>query len=240
MRRFVGILALSLAAAAGFAATTDSVEEKDLYEYNNLVSRIEKAAPPQVADNFIIFTYPAGPRFVGIAFDFENYQIIHPYSVRSTRDVDGNIVNSVLFYLLERPADITSITYRLVIDGLWTADPENPLHVYDNENGITLSRVDIGAPPPETTGIRKNGSTTFIFRGEPGQTVRLAGTFTNWDPWIYELQETQPGFYELSLPLPKGRHYYNYYLGMTPVVDKTNPMRAYTDDGRTASVIEIN
>ena len=55
-----------------------------------------------------------------------------------------------------------------------------------------------------------------------------------------ELEETKPGFYELSIPLPTGIYYYNYYLGMNSFVDKTNPNRAYTPEGRTASVIKVN
>ena len=79
----------------------------------------------------------------------------------------------------------------------------------------------------------------FIYKGETGLDLHLAGSFTNWDPWIYKLQETAPGFYELELPLPDGKYFYNYYIGLTPVVDTTNPERTYLKDGRSVSVIQV-
>ena len=64
--------------------------EKDLYEYNNIVATITKPASPVVSENYIIFTAEASPRFVGIAFDFENYQTKYlnkpPCKVRKLRN----------------------------------------------------------------------------------------------------------------------------------------------------------
>ena len=99
--------------------------------------------------------------------------------------------------------------------------------------------MDLGGTLPEVTYKKSDSGVKFIYNGASGEKVRLAGTFTNWDSWIYELKETKPGFYELTLPLPRGKYYYNYYLGMTAIVDKTNPNRVYTQDGRAASVIEV-
>ena len=83
-------------------------------------------------------------------------------------------------------------------------------------------------------------SVKFIYKGESGLKLNLAGTFTNWDPWIYEMVETSPGLYELELPLPAGKYYYNYYIGLTPILDNTNPQKIYTTDGRSASVLTVN
>ena len=73
--------------------TSNEVAEKDLYEYNNLVAKINKVTSPVVTENYVIFTADASSRFVGIAFDFENYQNIHPFQIRKTKDVDGNTRN---------------------------------------------------------------------------------------------------------------------------------------------------
>ena len=234
---FIGGFMLS--AILTFAETSNNPAEKDLYEYNNIVAKLENPEEPKVKENYIVFTQPMGPRFIGIAFDFENYQTIHPFMIHKTRDFEDKVTNSIMFYILERPAELTEITYRLVIDGLWTADPMNSFTIYDENEGISLSKIDLGTRLPELTNSSSKNGTKFIYNGEPGLTVRLGGNFTNWDSWIYELQETKPGFYELNLPLPKGKYYYNYYLGMNAIVDKTNPNRAYTEDGRTASVIVI-
>ena len=88
--------------------------------------------------------------------------------------------------------------------------------------------------------IKNNNTVHFVYKGETGQKINLAGNFCNWDPWIYELQETSPGLYELQLPLPKGKYLYSYYIGLTPVLDNTNSNKMYTKDGRIANVIEVN
>ncbi len=240
MKRILSLIISTIIFSSVFVFAEKSVsQEKDLYEYNNIVAKIEKVQKPFYTENYVVFTQKSGPRFIGIAFDFEDYKTIHSFMLHKTRDFDGNITNTIMFYILERPADISEFSYRLIIDGLWTYDPENPTNYFNEETGITLSKINLGETKPKITGTTKKSGTNFIYNGEPGQKVRLGGTFTNWDSWIYEMQETSPGFYELTLPLPTGKYYYNYYLGMNAVVDKTNPNRAYTEDGRTASVIVV-
>lgn len=222
-----------------YAENQQNASEKDLYEYNNIVAKLEKTSEPFVTEDYVVFTQKTGPRFLGIAFDFENYQTIHPFMKHTNYDYDGNTTTSVMFYILERPKNLKEISYRLIIDGLWTSDPNNSNLYYENNFGLSISKVDLGEPKPKVTNSEDQNGTKFIYNGEPGQTVRIAGTFTNWDSWIYELKETEPGYYELNIPLPSGKYYYNYYLGMNRIVDKTNPNRAYTSDGITSSVIVV-
>ena len=218
-------------------------QEQDLYEYNNIINRLEKAQSPIVTTDYIIFTQEIGHRFAGIAFDFENYSTVHKYMKQINTDIDGNVTSSLMFFMLKRPADISEITYRVIIDGIWTDDPMNPIKKYDAKNGLTLSYIDLGGTLPKVTGEasdeNKKNTVKFIYNGESGQTVRLSGSFTNWDSRIYKLTETKKGFYELDLTLPQGTHYYNYYIGMQAIPDKTNPNKVYTADGRIASVIVV-
>lgn len=223
-----------------FAKKADIVQENDLYEYNNIVSMLEKVTAPTITDRYIIFTQKPESRFIGIVFDFENYKTIHRFQIHATKNLEGDTKDSLMFFILDRPKEITTIKYRLIIDGLWTSDPENPNKIYDETSGISLSYLNFEKTLPEITNIKKEDIVKFIYNGEPGKKIRLAGTFTNWDSWIYELYETKPGLYELEIPLPSGKYYYNYYLGMKSLVDKTNPNRVYTEDGRTASVITVN
>jgi hypothetical protein len=92
--------------------------------------------------------------------------------------------------------------------------------------------------PPITRFVGKR-LVRFVYRGAAGQKIQLGGSFTNWDPFIYEMQETRPGLYECEIPLVPGTHYYNFYKGMSVITDSGNPERAYTADGRSASVIEV-
>lgn len=237
MKRFSLIIAGILLCCVLYAQ--DYYKEIETYEYNNLINSINKVQEPIVTDKYIVFTAETGPRFVGIAFDFENYQTIHPFKIKNSRDFNDEIISSIMFFSLERPADLTEISYRLVIDGLWTPDPVNTNSYYDAETGVSLSKVEIGSTLPVVTGTNSESITRFIYNGESGKTVRIGGTFTNWDSWIYELEETSPGFYEISIPLPQGKYYYNYFLGMKAITDKTNPEKAYTEDGRISSVITV-
>ncbi|MBQ5908328.1 MAG: glycogen-binding domain-containing protein [Treponema sp.] len=237
MKRFSLITAGILLCCVLYAQ--DYYKEIETYEYNNLINSINKVQEPIVTDKYIVFTAETGPRFVGIAFDFENYQTIHPFKIKNSRDFNDEIISSIMFFSLERPADLTEISYRLVIDSLWTPDPVNANNYYDAETGVSLSKVEIGSTLPVVTGTNSESITRFIYNGESGKTVRIGGTFTNWDSWIYELEETSPGFYEISIPLPQGKYYYNYFLGMKAITDKTNPEKAYTDDGRISSVITV-
>lgn len=210
------------------------------YELDYLLKNINKPTSPIITDDYIIFTAETTNRYVGIAFDFENYQIVHPFKLFSITDEDGKKVIKHLFYCYERKHKTSSIKYRLVIDGLWTTDPLNPTKEYDETVNLYFSRVDAPGSIIRNTETSKNDVVHFVYEGEPGQEIRLAGTFTGWDPWIYKLTETRPGFYELELPLTTGKHYYNYYVGLSPIIDKTNPQTAYTKDGRRVSVITIN
>lgn len=209
------------------------------YDLDRILREIKKPCAPVITEDYIIFTADPRNRYVGIAFDFEDYQIIHPFKLLNATDEDGKKTPMHLFYCYERTHKISEIKYRLVIDGLWTTDPMNPNKEYDDDVNLYFSKVsDVGGIKKNTEVTDKN-TVRFVYKGESGQTIRLAGTFSNWDPWIYQLKETAPGFYELELPLPDGKYYYNYYIGLTPVIDSTNPERTYFNDGRSVSVIQV-
>ncbi len=210
------------------------------FEQDKLIRSVDGPGEPKITDEYILFTADPKYRTVGIAFDFEDYQIIHPFQVYFSTDEDGKKTPKHLFYCYKRQHKITTINYRLVIEGLWTTDPLNPNKVYDDDINLYFSVVeDVDSIKYQTEQL-EDGTIHFIYKGEEGEYVQLAGTFCNWDPWIYTMQETYPGFYELTLPLPCGTYYYNYYIGMTPVMDDTNPEKAFAkSDNRMVSVITV-
>lgn len=213
---------------------------KDNYGIQNLITTIQNPQKPVVKGDYIIFTSPSHYRTVGIAFDFEDFEIIHPFEKLVSYDTDNEPISSVLFHILEVPKKMTSVSYKLIINGLWTLDPLNTVTSFNPETNIRLSTVLLNPAVEEETEKTVNGGVRFVYEGETGEKIRLAGSFTNWDSFIYELNETSPGFYELTLPLPKGTHYYAYYKGLESFVDKKNPERVYTSDGRPASVITLD
>lgn len=208
------------------------------YEYRVISNEIRSVQAPYQQDDYIIFTAEKGPRHIGIAFDFEGYKEIHSYMKKASYDIDGNEKDYWYFYILELPKGIDKISYRIIIDGIWTTDPTNLNKEYNPYTGIEVSKLNVINHHIDETKETENGI-HFIHQGEPGKKIRLGGTFTNWDSSIYELTETRPGYYELYLPLPKGTYYYAFYDGTKSFVDKTNPRRAWSKEGRETSMLVV-
>lgn len=233
-----------LATALVFMTSLPLFAEKQIeykpYELDVLIHEIDEPGAPVLTDDYIVFTAEPNHRYVGIAFEHEDYQVVHPFKALVMTDDDGNKYRKHLFYCYERKHEFTTLKYRLVIDGLWTTDPFNPRREYDENVNLYFSVIEDPDSVKIFTEEKDSNSVHFIYRGESGLKLNLAGTFTNWDPWIYELKETSPGFYELNLPLPAGKYYYNYYIGLTPVIDDSNPNKVFSPDGRSASVIIVD
>jgi hypothetical protein len=222
-----------------FAAKATPAEQPDTNEYDTLALSIDGLGSPYVEGNYAIFTADKNARYVGISFDFENFRTIHAFKRRTIRDSEYKAIDSFYFYILELPKTVQQVKYRLVVDGLWTTDPLNESTVYNEETGITLSLLDASRYIPPVTEQPKKGLVHFVYQGSSGEQIRLGGSFTNWDSWIYEMVEVQPGIYQLDLPLPPGKYEYAFYRGMTTLVDKGNPDRCYTPDGKVASLLVV-
>lgn len=68
----------------------------------------------------------------------------------------------------------------------------------------------------------------FHLQAADASTVQLAGSFTNWQPQ-YELHQTAPGIWTITLPLPLGVHDYSFVVdGQRWVAD---PYAQSVDDG---------
>ncbi len=232
-------LLLSLVSFHSFAAEVTGGLTEEEADYANLVTSITKVKAPYMKDGYIVFTAEKDARFVGIAFDFENFKTIHPYQKHNSYNESGEVKDSLFFYALKLTKDMQKIKYRIVIDGLWTLDPTNESKGFDRSTGLLLSIYDATREIPPATEQLKDGIVRFVYQGESGKQIRLGGSFTNWDSWIYEMKEVQPGLYQFELSLPPGTYQYAYFTGMNMLVDITNPQRCYTVDGKTASQITI-
>lgn len=232
---------ITLAGIPVFAAKAveSPVPDKDNSEYETLVINIDHLGAPYIKGNYAIFTADKHARHVGIAFDFENFRTIHSFKLRTIKDAEYKVIDSFYFYICELPKTVQSVKYRIVVDGLWTTDPLNTNTIYNEDTGITLSLLDATRYIPQITEQQKKGIVHFVYQGASGEQIRLGGNFTNWDSWIYEMAEVQPGIYQLDLPLPPGQYEYAFYSGLTTLVDKGNPNRCYTPDGKEASLVVV-
>jgi hypothetical protein len=84
---------------------------------------------------------------------------------------------------------------------------------------------------PAPTQGRSQGQTLLVqfrLQATEASTVQLAGSFTNWQPQ-YELHQSAPGIWTITLPLPLGVHDYAFVIdGQRWVPD---PYAQAVDDG---------
>ncbi|MBQ4236068.1 MAG: glycogen-binding domain-containing protein [Treponema sp.] len=224
---------------ASFSDTAVKALPIDEADYTEIAATILDVQAPYVKGDYVIFTQKKGPRYIGIAFDFENFREIHQFQLKSRRNDTYEIEDSLFFYILKLPKTVQSVGYRLIVDGLWTTDPMNPEKEFNAKSNAILSHVNARRTIPAVTEKLENGKIRFIYTGQSGQQVRLGASFTNWDSWIYQLKEVYPGQYQIDLPLPPGTYEYAYYIGMKSYPDKTNPERCYTSDGKEASILVV-
>ena len=212
---------------------------------------------PSILANDILFGFRPrrATRSVGVAFGHEDYRTVH--RMRLNR-------SEIFFLLYPRaaiPADVTTVEYRLVVDGIWMGDPNNPLTRYAT-NGAALSQLRLPARALSLEApLQEAGSVEFLFvpldrrqsnlfgvDGErlyfevtSGLEVSVAGSFNNWDPFLQPLreQEDQPGSYRVRLSLPAGRYEYYYVVNGQKVLDPHNPMVGVNRVGRRASILIV-
>jgi hypothetical protein len=216
--------------------------------FDRLVS-LPETAGPEIFEDAVIFTASSGYRRVGVALAAEGFAQVHWMRklllVQDPQDApippgrrvpDPYKDSGLLFYVYQVPEGLGEIEYRLVIDGLWTVDPANPRTRRNEASGITNSLVMLPQVKKEPVLYEDpRGVLHFSFRGPPGETVTVAGSFNDWDPFMYELREYPEGTYTISLPLPPGTYQYLFFHRGERFLDPYNFRRAYTREGNIAS-----
>ena len=207
---------------------------------------------PVIYENGVVFTFSSSHRRVGISFAHEGYARIHwfrhlmiPRDVadlyvdgRLQRHVEPNIDSGIMFHVEVFPENVQNLDYRLIIDGLWTADPLNPMTV-TGSSGITASRVPLPARPAREAPPAP-GTYRFSFQAQPNEIITVGGDFNSWDPFMYQLRETSPGLYTLTLPFPPGSFQYVFFHHGEQVPDPENSSRLFDREGRYVSVGVVN
>lgn len=221
------LLFLSLPGLAAFQVESLSLHLK--------LAALERAIPPFVHEGDLVLSAKGPWRSVGASFEHEHFTRVHPFQRNS---------HGVFLLVLPVPLEVHApLAYRLVIDGVWTTDPVNPLHAPGRGfAGADLSLAEvpfISAEKPGTWKILQDDGRTvrFRWRGPSGEYVTVAGDFNNWDPFLNELEEISPGVYELFLRLAPGAHFYTFVNRGASFPDPLNPQLAATMEEKLVSVI---
>ena len=194
------------------------------------VQSVTSSQAPRLVGDVVLFGYkPAGAvRFVGARFGNEGYAILHTYTIND---------NGVFVLDYELPEGVQELRYRMVVDGLWMADPSNSSYTTD-ELGNTISVFTIAREPVRPVvnpKVTANRSLLFTYKGESGMQVSIAGDFNDWDPFIDYFAETTPGTYQASIRVLPGEHFYYFYLGGRRILDPSNPQSGYDPSGNEVS-----
>jgi len=231
MKKTLVLVALLTIAAVDLAAVT--IESLSLHLF---IKTLDRQQPPTVKEGYLILTQSGAHRFVGAAFGHEGFVTVHPFE-RNERGI------FVLAYLLPREFP-SPLAYRLVVDGAWMADPLNASRATLTDSGVGVSLVEIPWESSEVPGVYRvlgdDGRTAhFLWKGPSGETVSVAGSFNNWDPFTHQLGETRPGIYELVLPLPPGLNLYCYVWRGQMIPDPLNDEKASDRYDRVVSVLRV-
>ena len=194
------------------------------------------AEAPEIVDEQVVFSYQSSEptRRVGIAFEHENFRTVHPF-IRNRHKV------FVLSYPI--PPEQETLVYRLVVDGIWQADPRNR-NTIQLPGGHACSVFQL--PREEETGKKRSTSVeenrvVFRYPAETDGQVTVAGNFNHWDPFMHRLSKdsSRSDAYSLSISLPPGTYYYYFVVNGRRVLDPRNPRTMRSNDGHRVSVIEL-
>lgn len=146
--------------------------------------------------NFKLKGY-ANARKVSVAGSFNNWQPEHIFLKN---------INNIWQLPVIMPEG--NYGYKYIIDGRWITDPANTCYVEDG--GETNSFISV------------NPNYTFKLRGYPNaQTVRVAGSFNNWNMDQYTMGR-KGDEWVLSIKLPIGKTRYKFIVDGNWLLDPAN------------------
>lgn len=132
------------------------------------------------------------------------------------------------------------INYKFVEDGIWLTDSNNQLTKTDR-NFISLSSFVIpdAYKKERPSPIIDGNSITFRLKESSNNDIYITGDFNNWNPFLYRMDETSDGNYQIDLKLPKGRYGYYYIVDGKRVTDPENRSVAYSSIGEKVSLLIV-
>lgn len=220
------------------SSTTIFSAEDETFSINSLklhirITELTDSEEPFIHADKLVFTYKPSKknaRHVGIAFEEEKFSKIHNLHRNE---------NGIFFYMYKYPKR-EKVNYRFIEDGVWISDKKNRNVKMDN-NFITLSSFVIPQKniKEHTSPIVKNNQAKFRLKAEENSSVYLTGDFNNWNPFLYPLEEVEPGIYELTINLPKGKYGYYYIYNGKKTLDWENFSRGTSRLGEEVSIFSI-
>ncbi len=219
--------------------TQEALLDSMLY---TILASIKSPTAPFSYGKYFIFTHydKSEDARASIAFADEQYAQTHHF-VRLKSNP------KILVYILPKKETATTLQYRLVINGVWTHDYQNPNSLID-ENNVHVSTSTMSPLPrmffpsfvynskkkqlrfflyldienPQTltdTSLQEVDATTI--QHVP---IYVVGNFSAWDPFLIRMQKSpeQENLYYADVTLDKGTYYYYFQVGNYDILDPRN------------------
>ena len=239
---FITIIIIST--YTGFA---NNREQQGVENYENLHHLRNSSAPKALS---II-----NARHLGTGSSMAHSGLLFTYSDRSAKDVKiaGNFSNwrpismkrskhGVWYFFKKADSDIDTYSYKYIVDGIWTVDPQNHSKSYDN----VISYISTVPAARERHSIQityriiNRNTVEFRIYKPNARLVSLVGDFNNWNPEHDLMTKGNDGIWRLTKRLLNGRTYrYKFLVDGEWVIDLYNTNSGSNQLGELCSLLVL-
>jgi len=161
-------------------------------------------------------------------------------TARPVPDLTGDVMRRIRQAGLSPAKSPRSDPFRRLVESLWTSRQVTfqfrPVYMVLASAAIALlalllpygPRTSVATSAPVAAVTQPRVFVQFRLQVREASSVRLAGSFTDWQP-LYELHETAPDLWTVTLPLPCGVHDYAFVVDGSRWVP--DPYALQIDDG---------
>jgi len=233
--------------AAGLALAPQLAAALDIYQSaEHRIAALETGIAPELYGSTVLLAHQPSRLARYVAMRFSGDPTLHVYGRRIRRTESPSGTTSLTVFVLT--IDLSKVAlpddgrllYRITVDGLWMADPNNPVRVVDPVARLEWSVIEVNprdVKPPQSPEWIGGGVVRFHYLGEPGRSVALVGDFNRWDPYMHALAEISPGDYRVDLKIPPGTGFYVFLVDGVWTTDPLNPRRGLDVWGRRVCVV---
>ena len=132
--------------------------------------------------------------------------------------------------------------YKLIVDGNYMEDPDNPEKApdpYGGNNSVLVVGEPSDQPAAQAPSREKADGAVFEYYNPSARRVSVAGSFNDWSPDATLLASDGDGKWTAIVPLEPGKHEYKFVVDGAWQPDPENPVTAPDGFGGVNSIIEI-
>ena len=228
-----------------FTGFADNKEKLRVENFENL-NYLEKSSAPETLSMVNV-------RYIGTDSKLIHDGLLFTYNDKNAKNVEvaGSFSNwkpitmlrskyGIWYYFQKINFDSEIYTYKYIVDGTWTKDPQN--HYKDSDNAS--SHISIIQVPEKrfstqiTYKILSKDTVEFRFYKPTAKIISLVGDFNNWNPENDLMLKGSDGIWKLTKKLTNGKTYkYKFYVDGEWEVDIFNDHSGSDQLGELCSLL---